>query len=319
MALYLIPASRENLARSIENEVAPGDVYEFISSQLGDEILSLSGGLGFRCWAMTQSKRGIFDLMQAGDDLLFSESGTGRFTHYAQVSKTAENRELGNRIWKYIPGKPWELIYFVRSVQHIDIKKPHLVVALGYDKNYAVSGVNRISDPRLSDFEQVHGTISDVVGSLARADVVRETIKLYDADFSAQGVRSEVEHRGYAQEKFARVVKKNYGWSCALCGVDERDFLIAGHIVPWSVDVKNRLNPANGICLCVFHDRAFEKGYISLEASSRRVIASSEKVATGSRLSKLLQPYLGRKMLKAEIPPGTVFLQWHNRVHGFHV
>ncbi len=42
------------------------------------------------------------------------------------------------------------------------------------------------------------------------------------------------------------------------------DFLVASHIIPWSKDVTNRLNPHNGICLNSIHDKAFDKGYITV-------------------------------------------------------
>jgi len=39
--------------------------------------------------------------------------------------------------------------------------------------------------------------------------------------------------------------------------------LIASHIVPWSKDKQNRLNPRNGLCLSALHDKAFDRGMIS--------------------------------------------------------
>ncbi len=38
------------------------------------------------------------------------------------------------------------------------------------------------------------------------------------------------------QRAFAKVVKDNYGWECAITGVKTREFLIASHIVPWADD-----------------------------------------------------------------------------------
>src|SRR5690606_20929843 len=56
--------------------------------------------------------------------------------------------------------------------------------------------------------------------------------------------------------------KENYGWKCAVTGIVGRDFLVAAHIVPWSHDSSIRLDPANGICLSVLVDRAFETGHL---------------------------------------------------------
>jgi predicted restriction endonuclease len=40
--------------------------------------------------------------------------------------------------------------------------------------------------------------------------------------------------------------------------------LNASHIIPWSIDEKRRADPGNGLALCAFHDRAFERGIILL-------------------------------------------------------
>lgn len=71
--------------------------------------------------------------------------------------------------------------------------------------------------------------------------------------------------RGSAQRAFAKAVKTNYGFRCAVSGIKSRDFLIAAHIVPWSEDQTIRLDPSNGIGLSLLVDRAFEKGYLRIE------------------------------------------------------
>ena len=41
--------------------------------------------------------------------------------------------------------------------------------------------------------------------------------------------------------------------------------LVAGHIVPWSEDPLNRLNPQNGLCLNMLHDKAFDRGLMYID------------------------------------------------------
>ena len=60
-----------------------------------------------------------------------------------------------------------------------------------------------------------------------------------------------------------------------MSGVSEPRLLIASHIVPWSKDKQNRLNPRNGLCLSALHDRAFDKGLITL-SDDFKVIVSEE-------------------------------------------
>ncbi len=66
------------------------------------------------------------------------------------------------------------------------------------------------------------------------------------------------------QNFFRKVVMVNYSSKCAITGIDIPDLLFASHIIPWSINEAERLNPANGICLSALYDRAFDKGYISI-------------------------------------------------------
>ncbi len=34
--------------------------------------------------------------------------------------------------------------------------------------------------------------------------------------------------------------------------------------MPWSIDKQNRTNPYNGVCLNSIHDKAFDKGFITI-------------------------------------------------------
>ena len=67
------------------------------------------------------------------------------------------------------------------------------------------------------------------------------------------------------QSFFRKMVLVNYDEKCALCSLNHSSLLMASHIVPWSEDKENRLNPKNGLCLCAIHDKAFDRGLISFD------------------------------------------------------
>jgi len=73
------------------------------------------------------------------------------------------------------------------------------------------------------------------------------------------------------QNKLRKVVLNNYGNKCALCDIDQDDLLVCSHIIPWSEDHENRLNPRNAISMCVLHDKLFDKGYFYLDENFRIV------------------------------------------------
>ncbi len=63
------------------------------------------------------------------------------------------------------------------------------------------------------------------------------------------------------QHFFREMILANYRQRCAVCEVPFRAILVASHIVPWSLDKSQRMNPSNGICLCSLHDKLGWVGY----------------------------------------------------------
>jgi putative restriction endonuclease len=66
------------------------------------------------------------------------------------------------------------------------------------------------------------------------------------------------------QNVFRQIVIANYSGKCAITGINIPELLIASHIIPWAVNEKERLNPTNGLCLNVLHDKAFDCGLIAI-------------------------------------------------------
>jgi putative restriction endonuclease len=67
------------------------------------------------------------------------------------------------------------------------------------------------------------------------------------------------------QSFFRSAILASYDNKCCITGISIPDFLIASHIIPWSKDEKNRLNPENGLCLNSIHDKAFDKGFMTID------------------------------------------------------
>lgn len=66
------------------------------------------------------------------------------------------------------------------------------------------------------------------------------------------------------QSVFRTMVLNNYNSTCCITGINQPELLIAGHIRPWGIDDKNRLNPRNGIAINALHDKAIEAGYLTI-------------------------------------------------------
>ncbi len=66
------------------------------------------------------------------------------------------------------------------------------------------------------------------------------------------------------QQFFRSLILAGYRNRCAVCELPLPPLLVASHIIPWSIDPTQRMNPHNGICLCALHDRAFDTGLLRI-------------------------------------------------------
>jgi putative restriction endonuclease len=69
------------------------------------------------------------------------------------------------------------------------------------------------------------------------------------------------------QSVFREIVISNYNQTCAISGIKVPQLLVASHIIPWSKNEKQRLNPENGICLSSLYDKAFDTGLITFDTN----------------------------------------------------
>ena len=122
----------------------------------------------------------------------------------------------------------------------------------------------------------------------------------YDEDFGnvedyiGETKRVIVEQR-IKQAFFRRTVLSSYRGRCCLSGIADPRLLMAGHIVPWSKDKANRLNPRNGLCLSALHDCAFDRGLIALSDDFRVCVSEELKRRSGEAFIRdVLLPLEGR-------------------------
>lgn len=117
------------------------------------------------------------------------------------------------------------------------------------------------------------------------------------------------------QSIFRTVVLATYNNACCITGINATELLIASHIVPWSKDEKNRLNPMNGLCLNALHDKAFDAGLITISASDYTIKVSSKlkKKNAPSSIDENFIKLDGKEMLLPDkFLPAKELLKMHN-------
>ena len=115
------------------------------------------------------------------------------------------------------------------------------------------------------------------------------------------------------QNVFRKIVLTNYNHQCALSGIDVEELLIASHIMPWSVNKEERLNPANGICLSALYDKAFDQGLISFDMKYNLVLSKRLKKNVGKEYyNKYFGNIEGQQLrMPNKFLPEKRFLEWH--------
>ena len=134
---------------------------------------------------------------------------------------------------------------------------------------------------------------------------------LMPEDFSGE-TRQVVAEQRIKQTFFRRSVLSSYRGRCCMSGLSEPRLLIASHIVPWSKDKANRLNPSNGLCLSAIHDRAFDKGLITLTDDFRIVISDELKRRDEVFVKEVMLPLEGKAIeLPERFSPNPDFVLRH--------
>jgi putative restriction endonuclease len=115
------------------------------------------------------------------------------------------------------------------------------------------------------------------------------------------------------QSVFRQMVLTNYSTTCAITGIDIPELLLASHIVPWSKNENERLNPENGICLSALYDKAFDKGLIGINQSYH--ILLSQKLKKRKETSFYQNHFAPIENIKITSPitylPRKEFLEYH--------
>ena len=106
----------------------------------------------------------------------------------------------------------------------------------------------------------------DMFGRIIELAYQQHCIEILPPNSSDYEVRDEwsLVRRRHSIERFKETVLRRQNFTCAICGSTLEGVLDAAHISSYSTDIKNRANPANGIGLCAYCHRAFDRGIFQL-------------------------------------------------------
>lgn len=115
------------------------------------------------------------------------------------------------------------------------------------------------------------------------------------------------------QSFFRKAVLASYNYKCCVTGLKLPEVLIAGHIVPWAEDEKNRMNPRNGICINSLHDRAFEQGLVTITPEYKLLVSKALRSQKNEPVKEYFLKYDGKQIeLPSRFLPDPNLLMKHN-------
>jgi putative restriction endonuclease len=111
-----------------------------------------------------------------------------------------------------------------------------------------------------------------------------ETIEV-SAELSSQDIEELKQIKGEEKYKliktrvnqsfFRKSILANYNSTCCITGIRMPEVLISSHIIPWSKDESIRLDPKNGLCLNALHDKAYDRGLITISPEYKIIVSES--------------------------------------------
>lgn len=140
------------------------------------------------------------------------------------------------------------------------------------------------------------------------------TVGTEDTDDFTGETKSVVIEQRIRQSFFRRAVLSSYHGKCCMSGLSDSRLLIASHIVPWSIDKSNRLNPRNGLCLSALHDKAFDRGLISVDDNFCVILSKELEQRKDDFVQQFFIPLSGQTiMLPDRFIPEKLFLEQHRQ------
>lgn len=115
------------------------------------------------------------------------------------------------------------------------------------------------------------------------------------------------------QSFFRSTILSAYNLKCCITNLSIPEFLVASHIIPWSENKVQRLNPRNGLCLNSIHDKAFNDGFITVTSDFKVKVSNAFKDFENEKVVQdfFLKIDNRRINLPDKFLPSKEFLDYH--------
>lgn len=206
-----------------------------------------------------------------------------------------------------------------RTPSSVGLKMANLA---SFDPTLSARHVKGMSNASKLDKEVFEEFSKDWEGLSYQAELIKsritKKIDYVDLDIDLpNGVDREIQSKQRVGQYFFRsVVLSAYGNKCCVTGLSIPELLVASHIKPWAFsDQKTeRTNPSNGLSLNAFHDKAFDKGLITIDKTYKIIFSKRiSEIEMDENTLEWFNSYKNKQIILPEkFIPDKRFIEYHN-------
>ena len=164
-----------------------------------------------------------------------------------------------------------------------------------------------------SDWEKLAYESEMLISSLEGISIYKKIVDIdYEQKDNGEVIRN-VKTR-INQNFFRSTVLSSYNNTCGITGLQIPELLVASHIIPWKDRIDTRINPRNGICLNALHDKAFDRGFITITSDFKVKVSKYIFSKYNDSAVIWIKQYDGMLLnLPEKFYPEIDFIKYHNK------
>lgn len=142
---------------------------------------------------------------------------------------------------------------------------------------------------------------------------IEQFVDIKDLDIPLGKNRDVIIHQRVNQSFFRKMVLCSYLNRCCVTGISNSSLLEACHIISWSDDEVNRMNPSNGLCLNPLFHKAYDNYLMAITPDYRicisdQMLCDIKEVGTLHFLMELRNRHI---IMPEKFSPSQEFLSIH--------
>ena len=233
-------------------------------------------------------------------------------TPFGKISKS--NKDV-IELAKTIDRTPSAVNFKMANLAHYD---PDLAARNIKGMSNASKLDKEIVEELYGDWEELSYQAEKILSNFKHIDIETLHPELFIEHFpKGSDIKRETKIR-VGQYFFRKAVLASYDQTCCITGTKWPEVLVASHIKPWknSDEKTERTNPRNGLCLNAFHDKAFDRGFITIDKQYRIVLSKRIcDIKMDNDTQEWFYSYANKEIrLPDKFLPNKEFIEYHNDV-----